>query len=53
MEQERILTGYCKALDNSRMVIAVYEDGKLIDIDCAYPHCPHAPNCPIAAQLED
>lgn len=53
MEQERILSGYCRALDQSRMVVAEFEDGRLADIDCDYPHCPHIQSCPIAAQLEE
>ena len=31
MEEEKILSGYCRALDKSRMVIAIYEDGKLVE----------------------
>ena len=52
MEQERILTGYCRSLDQSRMVVAEFEDGHLTEIDCDYPHCPHLQSCPIAKQLE-
>ncbi len=53
MEEERILSGYCRALDKSRMVIAVLEDGKLTEADCAYPDCPHSQSCPIAGQLQN
>jgi hypothetical protein len=53
MEQERFFSGYCKALDQSRMVSAVMENGELTEVDCAYPNCPHAPGCPIAAALEE
>ena len=51
MEEEKILSGYCRALDKSRMVIAVLEDGKLTEVDCDFPGCPHVQSCPIAAQL--
>jgi hypothetical protein len=51
MEEEKILSGYCRALDKSRMVIAIYEDGKQVEVDCDYPGCPHFPSCSIAAQL--
>ena len=51
MEEERFLTGYCKALDQSRMVAVILENGELTEVDCAYPTCPHAPGCPIARQL--
>ena len=51
MEEERFLSGYCKAMDQSRMVAALLEDGRLSEADCAYPHCPHAPGCPIAESM--
>lgn len=53
MEKEKILTGYCRALDQSRMVAAVWESGELTEIDCDYPGCPHIQSCPIAAQLSE
>ena len=53
MEEEKILSGYCRALDKSRMVIAVYEDGKLDEVECDYLRCPHFPSCPIIAQLSE
>lgn len=51
MEQEHILSGYCRALDQSRIVIAVTENGALTEHDCDYPHCPHTQSCLIAQQL--
>ena len=51
MEEEKILTGYCRQLDQSRVVTAVTEDGALTEVDCCYPACVHAPACPIAAEL--
>ena len=53
MEQELFLSGYCKALDRSRMVCVVTEDGEISEIDCAYPNCPHSPNCPIGEKISD
>ena len=53
MEQERFFSGYCKAMDQSRMVAALYENGRLTEVDCAYPDCPHAPGCPIGKQLAE
>lgn len=46
MEQEMILSGYCKTIDGSRTVMV--EDG---EADCLYPDCPHAPGCTIAQKL--
>ena len=53
MEKELFLSGYCRCLDGSRMVAIVVEDGKLEEADCAYPNCPYAPGCPIAAKIEE
>ena len=51
MEQEKFVSGYCRQLDQSRVVTAVTEDGALTEVDCCYPACVHAPACPIAAEL--
>ncbi len=53
MECEKILTGYCRSLDQSRMVVALLEDGSLTEIDCDFPNCPHIQSCPIALQLTE
>jgi hypothetical protein len=52
MEKELFFSGYCRATDSQRMVCAVVEDDTLTEADCAYPHCPHAPTCPIAEKIE-
>ena len=52
METEKILSGYCRALDQSRRVIAVFEDGHFLEADCAYPNCTHTQSCPIAQAME-
>lgn len=51
MEQEHFLTGYCRSIDQSRMVTAVTEDGQLTEIDCCYESCVHKPNCTVAAEI--
>ena len=43
---ETFLTGYCRCLDKSRIVLI--EDG---EADCEYDHCPHKANCEIAKQI--
>ena len=50
--EEKIITGYCRALDQSRMVEAEIEDGKLF-ADCAWPDCPHRSVCLIAQALQE
>lgn len=52
MEEEIIFTGYCRCLDQSRMVTAEKcEDGW--DVDCSYGTCPHQSSCLIAADMDD
>ena len=53
MEKEIFISGYCRCLDQSRMVAVVTEDGKLTDADCAFGNCPHEPNCLIAKQIRE
>lgn len=50
MEQEVFLSGYCRAIDQSRMVTVEQWEGSW-DADCAYPDCPYAPTCQIADKL--
>lgn len=51
MEQEYFFSGYCRQLDQSRMVTLVTEDGTLTEVDCGFGSCIYEPNCPIAAQM--
>ena len=53
MEQELFLSGYCRTIDESRMVAVVIEDGALTEVDCCYPDCIHAPNCVIAQNIQN
>lgn len=52
MEKEIFVSGYCRALDQSRMVELVIA-GTQINADCAYPDCPYAPNCQIAQKIKE
>lgn len=51
MEQELFFTGYCRTIDQSRMVTVEIEDGELTEVDCCYETCIHAPNCTIAGEI--
>ena len=51
MEQEHFLSGYCRTIDQSRMVTVVVENGKATEIDCCYESCVHAPGCPIGKEI--
>ncbi len=50
--EEKIFTGYCRCLDQSRMVTVEAEDGEP-EIDCAYWNCIHRPQCAIAQEISD
>ena len=52
MEQEYYFTGYCRTLDQSRMVEVITEGKQLLDVDCCYESCIHRPNCTIASEIE-
>lgn len=45
---EKFITGYCRALDKSRIVLL--EDG---EADCAFENCPHAPACEIGKAIRE
>ena len=52
MEKETFCTGYCRALDQSRMVTAEKEDGQWY-VDCNYGSCPYEDRCTIAKELKE
>ena len=47
---EKFISGYCRALDKSRMVAVEDYDGE-ITVDCAYENCPHRPVCQICMEI--
>ena len=53
MECEACFGGYCRQLDQTRMVFLEYEQGsgELLSVDCAYPDCEFAAACPVAEQI--
>ena len=53
MEKETFISGYCRQLDNSRMVEVITEDGELTEVDCSYESCPYVPNCTIAQRIRE
>jgi len=53
MEKEVFLTGYCRQLDQSRMVAVVADGGTFMEADCCYGSCPYEPNCVIAEKIRD
>ena len=45
---EMFITGYCRCLDKSRIVLV--EDG---EADCEFLSCPHAPSCEIGKKISE
>lgn len=52
MEKEIFVSGYCRVLDQSR-IVAVEITDETLEADCAYPDCPYAPNCQIAQKIKE
>ena len=53
MEQENFFSGYCRQMDDSRMVAVVKEGCTLLEVDCGYPDCPYSPDCVIAKGITE
>ncbi len=53
MEQEEFFSGYCRTLDQSRMVAVLLTDGELDEADCLYGNCPYEGNCTIAEKIRE
>ena len=53
MEREGFFSGYCRQIDNSRMVAAVTEEKTLLEVDCCYPDCPYLGDCTVAEKIRD
>lgn len=53
MEKEAFFSGYCRSIDDSRMVSVFVEDGELSEVDCCYETCVHTPNCIIAKNIKE
>ncbi len=59
MEEERFVSGFCKAQNQTRMVICVFEETApgshtLVETDCAWGCCEHSASCRlIAAAVEE
>ncbi len=50
MEEERFISGFCKAQNQTRMVICVFEttgegEENLVETDCAWGVCEHSESC--------
>lgn len=52
MEEEVFFSGYCRTIDQNRMVAVETENGKLCFVDCSYENCPYTQNCTIAQSIQ-
>lgn len=53
MEKEVFFSGYCRTIDDSRMVAVVADGGQLLEVDCCYENCIYTPNCIIAQKIKE
>ena len=51
METEGFFSGYCRASDGSRTVMAVKENGQLTETDCLFENCQNFADCPLAEKI--
>lgn len=51
MEEEKFITGYCRQLDESRMVCILHRGSTLEECDCCYGSCLYQAECRVAAQI--
>ncbi len=52
MDDEKIITGFCRQLDQSRMVTVELRDGKPETVDCGFGGCIYRPNCTVAREID-
>ena len=52
METEHFLSGYCRQLDDARMVEVIVENGQVTEVDCCYGSCVSQSNCTIAKEID-
>ena len=53
MEREAFFSGYCRMLDNSRMVCVCAEGDTLTEVDCSYEGCPFTCECTVAQKTRE
>lgn len=53
MEREAFFSGYCRAIDDSRMVAVEAEGNTLTNADCDYGTCPYGQNCTIGQKIAE
>ena len=53
MGKEVFLSGYCRCMDASRMVVVTLEDGRITEVDRNFGACPYEQNCALAEKISE
>ena len=52
MEEEKFFSGYCRQIDQSRVVGCVKENKELTEVDCNYETCIYAKDCVVGRGID-
>jgi len=50
---EKIFSGYCRCLDQNRMVTVEQDPGEETCVDCSYGSCSFQSSCQLAQQITE
>ncbi len=53
MEREAFFSGYCRQIDDSRMVCVEAEGTCLLEADCLFETCPYGSECTVHQKIEE
>ncbi len=51
MEEEKLLSGYCRCMDGSRRVWIEYRGQEILSTDCEWGNCPFQKDCEIGRSI--
>jgi len=51
--EEKIFSGYCRCLDQTRMVTVEQEPGEPPCVDCSYGSCAFQSSCQLAQKITE
>ena len=53
MEREGFFSGYCRQIDQKRMVAVEADGDQLTETDCLFDACPYGSECTIHKKIEE
>ena len=53
MIDEKFFNGYCRNIDQSRIVSVEKNDSESWEADCDYSVCPYSGSCPIGKEISN